>query len=789
MDLYIEGIKMNKKVLAIALASAFGLAGCGGSDGGSNDNDNGGTSPQTNSTLSGIVNKGIVKNAKVEVCETFDDMGCDSSEGYYYATTTDEDGAYHSDSNAPKDVPLMVLVTKQDGTQMMCDVASCGGIIEFGDWFDVADDWSLRAVLSEASTTEKTVNVTSLTDVAAIKVIELTDGYVTKELIDNATEAVKVAFGITDDLTEVGGIDLTDPIAVAAAETKDLKAATLSAALMNTDDDAKRALITLDQATGGFDIANDSIDTLKSLAIDVVEEIKTELSSELGTDVSFTGLEQDLDFPAPVKSDPVELPSSEKLAVKEFVQDIRTVVDSAEEGGKLSSGLSSFGDDLELIGELVSEDFDNAIKAAVNVIMFSAQAAAENIEQAAEEEPVYLTQALDSDGIPIPKSSITQNADGSETHTLTDYETDDGVMVTLTATVSEQYLNINESGNCDWDSDDVSCTETIEAGINFDITSLVASKINNNDSVTTTLTITDGMAVVSDADAEFSEEELDTSSDNTYREDGEGQGEITVAGVKFDFPNFTIATSGSDNDLTFDASLLLNIEDVAFTEDEEWLVERTDEWKTVVDDLGGTYQEYNGSYLNTEDELQTLTISRADLEIAGEVELADGETVSAMFDLRIENNGYTHSIDFSETWNSMGYTSEEETSVESASNFVKAFAIASISTNVASAGEDIVDASITLDVERNNVDVLDAELTVVYDDIRAIFETQFGLYENYMSQDVTIKDGKGIVVEFTDVEENAEAIVRVDGVQTATITDNDGMSIIRYNDGTFESLF
>jgi len=164
---------MKKGLIAIAIISTFGLAGCG-SDSGSGSS----TPVATSTSFSGTVNKGIVSNGKVEVCSDFTGSTCNAEGSYYQTATTSETGSYDV-TNAPLDTPLLVLISNNDDgtTTMKCDTDSCidnsASPVDFGETFKVAEDWTLKTIIPAANSATATVNVTSLTDIAADEEISL----------------------------------------------------------------------------------------------------------------------------------------------------------------------------------------------------------------------------------------------------------------------------------------------------------------------------------------------------------------------------------------------------------------------------------------------------------------------------------------------------------------------------------------------------------------------------------------------------------------------------------------
>ncbi|MCG3740884.1 hypothetical protein [Vibrio cincinnatiensis] len=116
---------MNKSLLATAILTSIALSGCGGGSSGSS------STPESQSDVSGVVNKGLVRGGLVNVClatgANINDESCPEDE-ILASTVTDESGQY-SLSGLPQNRALLFVLTSNDDpditTQMKCDFKAC----------------------------------------------------------------------------------------------------------------------------------------------------------------------------------------------------------------------------------------------------------------------------------------------------------------------------------------------------------------------------------------------------------------------------------------------------------------------------------------------------------------------------------------------------------------------------------------------------------------------------------------------------------------------------------------
>ena len=129
--------------------------------------------------------------------------------------------------------------------------------------------------------------------------------------------------------------------------------------------------------------------------------------------------------------------------------------------------------------------------------------------------------------------------------------------------------------------------------------------------------------------------------------------------------------------------------------------------------------------------------------------------------------------------------------VETESSFVKASAIARVTTELTDADGEAMSASIELNANRTAYDLIDTSISIDYNDVEIILEADVYPYSEAVS-DLIVRNTTGVVATVSAFEDDAdiEGTITVDNVEAAAIEEGDsGLVLIRYTDGTFESLF
>ena len=237
--------------IGLSLLTACG-AGSDGSDIGNDDasdafTSNNQTIQEDARAISGAAIKGVIRNGLVSVYAISDGvLGTVLGSG-----STDTNGDYRVYIEASYDGPIQIVITpKTDSdSEMVCDAADgCGsydasspldlnanGLIDFGEAFILNNNFELSAVVPASNHSEVTVNITSITHMAARYAAGLSNG-LHSDGIDAANSQIARLFNLSGDLLSLSPTDLTNPSARANANQNDLIYSLIAAAIASLAD-------------------------------------------------------------------------------------------------------------------------------------------------------------------------------------------------------------------------------------------------------------------------------------------------------------------------------------------------------------------------------------------------------------------------------------------------------------------------------------------------------------------------------------------------------------------------
>ncbi|SKA13626.1 Uncharacterised protein [Vibrio cincinnatiensis] len=366
---------MNKSLLATAILTSIALSGCGGGSSGSS------STPESQSDVSGVVNKGLVRGGLVNVClatgANINDESCPEDE-ILASTVTDESGQY-SLSGLPQNRALLFVLTSNDDpditTQMKCDFKAClddGKAL--GEWIDVAADFKLISILS-ADTSSITAHMTSITDAIAKHTIRASRGSdeVDIDVINNSRSMIAQLFGVeAQKIMALGAVDLTDAEAIKTAldnnDLESVKMAALSAAFSDISPHLEEMFTQVDGLISGETEGAESVRrVLLGGSSDLLSAVKTQLDDE---SVEFTSVTQRIDA---VKEEDATVTVAEATsdiqAAKDLVTQVRTVYDATQEEGNLRQGFIQLGNSLEPLPDLLQEEVSQAFETLTSALM------------------------------------------------------------------------------------------------------------------------------------------------------------------------------------------------------------------------------------------------------------------------------------------------------------------------------------------------------------------------------------------------------------------------------------
>ncbi|MBX2858370.1 MAG: hypothetical protein KTR17_06885, partial [Cellvibrionaceae bacterium] len=210
-------------------------------------------SPEPNSvSMSGVAAKGLILGGVVNVYPIVD--GRVGSEALAASVVTEDDGSYSLTIADYDGGPVVVRVTADQDTQMICDLSSgCGNGSSFGDTIALSDsDFKLDAIIPGAEGgTFESVNVSVLTNTAATTALnELAEAQDVSQvnlanLIADANSRVANRFGLLGDLYSIPLIDVTNPANLVGVDSRIIEFAFINTAVV-------QAIL---QGNGDFSIA------------------------------------------------------------------------------------------------------------------------------------------------------------------------------------------------------------------------------------------------------------------------------------------------------------------------------------------------------------------------------------------------------------------------------------------------------------------------------------------------------------------------------------------------------
>ncbi len=788
---------MKKTLLATMIVSTFGLTACGGGDSSSGGSSSSGSSSTTTAlSISGVVNKGIVRDGAVTVCLATAANTANKSCASALATgTTDSTGAFDlTGINLELDKPVLLVVKDNpDGdTQMKCDLAaSCTGpdgttTYTFGEWMPVSESYKRIAIITPSRTTTS-ANITNLTHLAAEKAItDAGSADVTAATVKAAQLTVANKLGITSSIQDLGSVDITDPSAVASSDADEVTAALYSASLDSFYDadgtDTSGEAATLIDDTADSTVVDSLIATVETNASTITASVNAAITQAV-TDGELTTDEQNAASsnitaadntvtaadPASVTStteEEAEAALTQDRAVA-LVEQIRTVVTAADDG-TIEGSFDSLYNEVSPVTDLMSANMDgigNKLLEAVNAV---AIAYANN-------------NSLDS-------SDITSSYTATNSGTTYTVSTTDG-SVSLVATITSAIVIEGDETN------DTECSTADAADGYTDCNSYSGEPYANISISFDSLSITEGSTTLSLTGDEASQVIISnfngswsdsrkvgyTSSTNstTYTSSDESSADqITLA--------LNGATLAYSDNTTFTGTISLTATNPYYTYSESKTYTNSYSTSGDTNSESGTYSD-------------EVTMTGLSVQIAGEIASSTSNTVGVNLTATLSNaSGYRSK--YSEVWNSASgvwsYNDSLTDSLgseteETESSFIAATISAGIESDITNTNNVTVATSVNVTATRTSLDTAAITATVGYNGVSTIFKTTDA---NSASNDTTVtitssEDNTTIATLNISATGAYSGNIKVDDEVEATISESSGMAMITYTDGSFESFY
>lgn len=779
---------------SLSVMLIFWLAACGGGGG------SGGSTPTTG--VSGTAVKGVVAFAIAEAFEVVDGVVQSEPLG---STFTDENGDFEL-SFASGFSGLLKVVVRADGSRstMRCDSADgCDpdgdgtADVLFGENFPLSPTFSLSlytVVGENAGAISR--NPTALTELAA-RLAESNPNGLNETSVEGANSQVADLFDLTGDLTALDIADVTNAEALGGLDRDVEKRASLLAAGVLGAADSAYPGETLEAAlelfvedfvrNDGQLLFTDTDDSTISLE-DILDETDqvvgripfgTDLGavpSVIANDRARSGSELPGEF---TEATPSPEAGGEALAqAKQFARDVRDLV-NATNLGPLETEAVDFGDQIADAAELVNDDATRGYSALDLAVRALFEAGADLLT--AEDLPIDAYLFYSSDGFRVMVDPAPAENGNAGTLGLQDVIID-GTNINLEATLSGSYESTEiengmllENGGSRFDSESVlavaanaTLSGTLEnEGLRMTLEGSAAAEVLANDSVTEVL-----------------EEVVD---DTLFLERVNDSGRIEVRGVEFalgvqlvQLRGVPIEGGGTEPTFNFEGELSGSLGVFTADYESEYFVSDICDPGCRIDD--------------GEDDFFAITFDRAILRFDGSLDNGAGDRFEARITANVRSNGFvlerTESFRLFETesgflreTSSSGYNSETDST----------FVSGDLAIDLRLALDGISDETrVSFTAARTARKAVEASLVVRWNgrslDLDFIADRMTD--DDSASVRLRATNQDGILLTLEDTDELVIGWLEKDGDRLATIENGgDDLRLIRYSDGSFESIF
>lgn len=746
---------MNRTLLATAILTSIALVGCGGGSSSSK------VTPESQSKVSGVVNKGLVRDGLVKVCvasaANVTEQQC-PNEDVLGSSKTDERGQY-TFSGLPQNRALLFVLTSHDDpdiiTQMKCDFQACldeGKTL--GDWMNVDDDFKLISILAPDADSI-TAHMTSITDAIAKHTIRASRGSeeVNLDVINSSRSVMAQLFGLdAQKVMSLGAVDLTDAAAIQAAtdagDVESLKVAALSAAFADTKPNLDNLFTLADNLINSVD--GDETNTweeerkaLLTGASSVINTVVTELSKDENVDLKLDDVVQKIDDAkdSPPKITPPAA-TDEITTAKALVKQVRTVYDATQEEGALREGFIRLGDSLDPIPDLLQDDVTATFETLTSALM----SIAHKIDDQLVEEAGDWQVSQQGDTYSIDTETVKLVVSGSASLVLDEQET-------------EQGGSMNDS-----------------AAINLIISKLLIKQGSVE------LKAASGKAEVVSFVSQESWEHEASEGDHDFSETW------MLKAEKLHFALNEISLKAKDKE---ENPLLLK-GSIAFTANQPEIKGKHSSSHTST--------EQQGQSENFDEE--TFSARSLDFNLGVRLDYQD-QTLDTSLSIALDNpNGVVYFTSMREAWQwGEGYNYEvskgsdlalpgsslDDIKPETATQFLRGSLLVSLESKVNPDNPQL--AKVSLQASRPAFDLLNLNGSIVYNEQSLTLKTQINT-EKDEPLNVELSNGQAIAHLREDDKGQVVGTIKVGNKQVASIdAPRNSVSVVRYINGQFESLF
>ncbi|EKO3617640.1 hypothetical protein [Vibrio metschnikovii] len=746
---------MNRTLLATAILTSIALVGCGGGSSSSK------VTPESQSKVSGVVNKGLVRDGLVKVCvasaANVTEQQCPNGE-VLGSTKTDERGQY-TFSGLPQNRALLFVLTSHDDpdiiTQMKCDFQACldeGKTL--GEWMNVDDDFKLISILA-SDVDSITAHMTSITDAIAKHTIRASRGSeeVNLDVINSSRSVMAQLFGLdAQKVMSLGAVDLTDAAAIQAAadagDVESLKVAALSAAFADTKPNLDNLFTLADNLISSVDgeETNTWEEERKALltgASSVINTVVTELSKDESVDLKLEDVVQKIDDAkgSPPKITPPTA-TDEITTAKALVKQVRTVYDATQEEGALREGFIRLGDSLDPIPDLLQDDVTATFETLTSALM----SIAHKIDDQLVEEAGDWQVTQQGDTYTINTETVKLVVSGSASLVLDEQETEQGGSMNDSAainlTISELWI---QQGSVELEA----------ASGKAEVVSFVSQESWEHEA--------------SEGDHDFSETWM-------------------LKAEKLHFALNEISLKAKDKE----ENPLLLTGRIAFTANQPEIKGKHSSSHTST--------EQQGQSENFDEE--TFSARSLDFNLGVRLDYQD-QTLDTSLSIALDNpNGVVYFTSMREAWQwGEGYNYEvskgsdlalpgsslDDIKPETATQFLRGSLLVSLESKVNPDNPQL--AKVSLQASRPAFDLLNLNGSIVYNEQSLTLKTQINT-EKDEPLNVELSNGQAIAHLREDDKGQVVGTIKVGNKQVASIdAPRNSVSVVRYINGQFESLF
>ncbi|WP_217521023.1 hypothetical protein [Vibrio metschnikovii] len=746
---------MNRTLLATAILTSIALVGCGGGSSSSK------VTPESQSKVSGVVNKGLVRDGLVKVCvasaANVTEQQCPNGE-VLGSTKTDERGQY-TFSGLPQNRALLFVLTSHDDpdiiTQMKCDFQACldeGKTL--GEWMDVDNDFKLISILA-SDADSITAHMTSITDAIAKHTIRASRGSeeVNLDVINSSRSVMAQLFGLdAQKVMSLGAVDLTDAAAIQAAadagDVESLKVAALSAAFADTKPNLDNLFTLADNLISSVDgeETNTWEEERKALltgASSVINTVVTELSKDENVDLKLEDVVQKIDDAkgSPPKITPPTA-TDEITTAKALVKQVRTVYDATQEEGALREGFIRLGDSLDPIPDLLQDDVTATFETLTSALM----SIAHKIDDQLVEEAGDWQVTQQGDTYTINTETVKLVVSGSASLVLDEQETEQGGSMNDSAAIN---LIISEL----WIKQ--GSVELEAASGKAEVVSFVSQESWEHEA--------------SEGDHDFSETWM-------------------LKAEKLHFALNEISLQAKDKE----ENPLLLTGRIAFTANQPEIKGKHSSSHTST--------EQQGQSENFDEE--TFSARSLDFNLGVRLDYQD-QTLDTSLSIALDNpNGVVYFTSMREAWQwGEGYNYEvskgndlalpgsslDDIKPETATQFLRGSLLVSLESKVNPDNPQL--AKVSLQASRPAFDLLNLNGSIVYNEQSLTLKTQINT-EKDEPLNVELSNGQAIAHLREDDKGQVVGTIKVGNKQVASIdAPRNSVSVVRYINGQFESLF